>query len=44
MVYVAVAADLVGDGLLIAGSAVSGQLGLLLALGQVLADIRGDSP
>lgn len=40
MVYAAVAADLVGDGLLIgAGSAVSGQLGLLLALGQVLADI-----
>ena len=40
MVYVAVAADLVGDGLLIgAGSAVSSQLGLLLALGQVLADI-----
>ncbi len=39
MVYVAVAADLVGDGLLIgAGSAISGQLGLLLALGQVLAD------
>ena len=40
MVYVAVAADLLGDGLLIgAGTAVSGQLGLLLALGQVLADI-----
>lgn len=40
MVYVAVAADLLGDGLLIgAGSAVSGELGLLLALGQVLADI-----
>jgi ZIP family zinc transporter len=40
MVYVAVATDLVADGLLIgAGSAVSGQLGLLLALGQVLADI-----
>lgn len=40
MVYVAVASDLVGDGLLIgAGSAVSGQLALLLALGQVLADI-----
>lgn len=39
MVYVAVAADLVGDGLLIgAGSAISAQLGLLLALGQVLAD------
>lgn len=40
MVYVAVAADLVGDGLLIgAGTAVSGSLGLLLALGQVLADV-----
>lgn len=40
MVYVAVAADLVGDGLLIgAGSAVSGELGLLLAVGQVIADI-----
>ena len=40
MVYVAVATDLVGDGLLIgAGSAVSSQMALLLALGQVLADI-----
>jgi len=40
MVYVAVSADLIGDGLLIgAGSAVSSQLALLLALGQVLADI-----
>ena len=40
MVYVAVATDLFGDGLLIgAGSAVSTQMGLLLALGQVLADI-----
>lgn len=40
MVYVAVAADLTGDGLLIgAGSAVSAELGLLLALGQVLADL-----
>lgn len=40
MVYSAVAADLLGDGLLIgAGSAVSGRLGLVLALGQVLADI-----
>lgn len=40
MVYVAVLADLVGDGLLIgAGSAVSSQLALLLALGQVSADI-----
>ena len=40
MVYVAVATDLVGDGLLIgAGSAVSSQLAWTLALGQVLADI-----
>ena len=40
MVYVAVATDLVGDGLLIgAGSAVSSQLALVLALGQVLADV-----
>ncbi len=40
MVYVAVATDLLGDGLLIgAGSAVSSQLALALALGQVLADI-----
>lgn len=40
MVYVAVATDLVGDGLLIgAGSAVSSELALVLALGQVLADI-----
>jgi len=40
MVYVAVATDLLADGLLIGGgSAVSSQLGLLLALGQVLADI-----
>lgn len=40
MVYAAVLADLIGDGLLIgAGSAVSTQLALLLALGQVLADI-----
>lgn len=40
MVYVAVAADLIGDGLLIGtGLAVSGQLALLLALGQVMADI-----
>lgn len=40
MVYVAVAADLVGDGLLIgAGSAVSMQMALVLALGQVLADV-----
>ena len=40
MVYVAVATDLLGDGLLIgAGSAVSSKMALLLALGQVLADI-----
>ncbi len=40
MVYVAVATDLMGDGLLIgAGSAISSQVGLVLALGQVLADI-----
>ena len=40
MVYVAVATDLIGDGLLIgAGLAVSGQLALALALGQVLADV-----
>lgn len=40
MVYVAVATDLVGDGLLIgAGSAVSTELGLVLAVGQVLADV-----
>ena len=40
MVYAAVFADLVGDGLLIgAGTAVSSQFGLLLALGQVLADV-----
>jgi ZIP family zinc transporter len=40
MTYIAVVTDLVGDGLLIgAGAAVSSTLGLLLALGQVLADI-----
>jgi ZIP family zinc transporter len=40
MVYVAVATDLAGDGLLIgAGSAVSSQFALVLAFGQVLADI-----
>lgn len=40
MVYLAVAADLLGDGLLIgAGSAVSTELAMLLAFGQVLADI-----
>jgi ZIP family zinc transporter len=40
MVYLAVASDLLGDGLLIgAGSAVSSRVALLLAIGQVLADI-----
>lgn len=40
MVYVAVATDLAGDGLLIgAGSAVSSQTAMVLALGQILADI-----
>lgn len=40
MIYVAVAADLFGDGLMIgAGASVSVGLGLVLALGQVLADI-----
>jgi len=40
MVYVAVAGDLIGDGLLIgAGSVVSSQLALFLALGQVIADV-----
>ena len=40
MVYVAVAADLIGDGLLIgSGSAVATRLAILLAFGQVLADI-----
>lgn len=40
MVYVAVAADLLGDGLLIgASSAVSSQLAFVLAVGQVLADV-----
>lgn len=40
MAYVAVAADLAGDGLLVgAGTAVSVQLALAVALGQVLADV-----
>lgn len=40
IVYVAVATDLVGDGLLIGtASTVSGSMGLALAVGQVLADI-----
>ncbi len=40
MIYAAVATDLVSDGLMIgAGSAVSVQLALLLAAGQVLADV-----
>jgi len=39
MIYLAVATDLFGDGLLIgSGSAVSASLGLVLAFGQVLAD------
>lgn len=40
MIYLAVATDLFGDGLLIgSGSAVAASLGLTLAIGQVLADI-----
>ncbi len=40
MVYVAVVTDLVGDGLLIgAGSAVSSQMAVILAVSQVLADV-----
>ena len=40
MIYLAVATDLFGDGLLLgAGASVSAGLGLALALGQVLADI-----
>ncbi|MDJ0391537.1 hypothetical protein QMO56_25880 [Roseomonas sp. E05] len=40
MIYVAVAADLVSDGLMLGtGSAVSSSLGLVLAAGQVLADL-----
>jgi ZIP family zinc transporter len=40
MIYLAVATDLFGDGLLIgAGSSVAASLGLALAVGQVLADI-----
>lgn len=40
MIYAAVATDLFGDGLLIgAGSAVASGLGLVLAVGQVLADV-----
>lgn len=40
MVYAAVVADLIGDGLLIgAGSAISARVALVVALGQVLADI-----
>lgn len=40
MIYLAVATDLFGDGLLIgSGSAVAASLGLTLAVGQVLADI-----
>lgn len=40
MIYLAVSADLIGDGLLIgAGTAVSSGLGILLAVGQTLADV-----
>ena len=40
MIYLAVATDLFGDGLLIgSGSAVAASLGLTLAVGQVLADV-----
>lgn len=40
MIYLAVATDLFGDGLLIgSGSAVTASLGLTLAVGQVLADV-----
>lgn len=40
MIYLAVATDLFGDGLLIgSGTAVAASLGLVLAVGQVLADI-----
>jgi ZIP family zinc transporter len=40
MIYLAVATDLFGDGLLIgSGSAVAASLGLTLAIGQVLADV-----
>lgn len=40
MIYLAVASDLFGDGLLIgSGSAVAASLGLTLAIGQVLADV-----
>lgn len=40
MIYLAVATDLFGDGLMIgAGTSVAAALGLVLALGQVLADV-----
>lgn len=40
LIYIAVATDLFGDGLLIgAGTSVAASLGLVLALGQVLADV-----
>lgn len=40
MIYIAVAADLTGDGLMIgAGAAVSSKLAFILAAGQVLADL-----
>lgn len=42
MVYLAVAVDLLGDGLMIGiGSAVSGGLGLMLGLSQVVANVPG---
>ncbi|QOY93506.1 hypothetical protein IM543_18400 [Massilia sp. UMI-21] len=41
-VYLAVAVDLIGDGLMVGiGSAVAGGLGLMLALSQVIANIPG---
>ncbi len=44
MVYVALATDLIGDGLLIgSGAAVSGQLAVVVAIGQVLADVPAGS-
>lgn len=42
MVYAAVAVDLLGDGLMIGiGSAVSGKLGLMLGLSQIVANVPG---
>ncbi len=43
MVYLAVAADLLTDGLMVgAGSAIAGGLGFLLGLSQVVANVPGD--